>query len=481
MKIGKLLLMLLAMLVVSMFFFPFNFSAFPSQPTKNYLAVLGLLLAVFTFVSRGGLKIPNEVIVLLLLSLGVSVVAYIAIVFNRTPDYSYVYYIRTAVIWLSAAYAAVMAIYFVHGYVSVKLIIDYITAVCVFQCAMALLIEFVPAVKAFVDAHVSQGQALLDDLDRLYGIGAYLDVGGSRFALALVGIAAIMDAKLKDMKFYVLLIYGMSFVFIAVVGNMIARTAIIGVLFGLGLFVFRFFQNLFRPSGAPIGRLFGSLAVTLLLLTPVAITLYNAFPAFEELMRFGFEGFFNYFEGGEFETASTNTLKSMVVFPEDIKTWIIGDGYFANSRYDENYLGDSTTGGFYMGTDIGYLRFIFYGGLIFLLAMSSVLIYSGVICMNKFPKYKMLFLLEIGVNFTVWLKVATDTFLFFCLFICAVMIRESFMNGEDYDEEEDEDEEEWDEDDEEEDGEEDDDDDEEDEDEDEEGVRNFPLPSFRRI
>ena len=56
-----------------------------------------------------------------------------------------------------------------------------------------MLIAFVPAVKIFVDAHIEQGQGLLDDLGRLYGIGASLDVAGSRFSAVLVGMAVLIE------------------------------------------------------------------------------------------------------------------------------------------------------------------------------------------------------------------------------------------------------------------------------------------------
>ena len=439
MKIVKLILMLLTMFIVSMYFFPFNFTALPSQPTKNYLAAIGLVSIVLTFLLKGNMSFPKEVIVLLLLAGGVSVISYISVVYNHTPDYSYVTYVRAAIIWLCAAYVVALTIRLVHGYIDAKLIVDYLVAVCVFQCAMAMLIEFVPAVQMFVDAHVSQGQSLLKGMERLYGIGAYLDIGGSRFAVVLVAMAAVVSSELKQMKVPKLLMYGTAFAIITVIGNMIARTTIVGVILSIGLFVMRYLQGLFGKGDGTFGRVLVSFGMVLAVFIPAGIILYRTFPDFQDLMEFGFEGIFNYFEGGELETASTNTLKSMIVFPENISTWIIGDGYFANSRFDQNYLGDATTGGFYMGTDIGYLRFIFYAGIFCLIAMSAVIIYAANICIKAIPDYKILFILAAAVNFIVWFKVATDIFLFFCLFICANIIYETLDAPEEI-EEDDEDE-----------------------------------------
>lgn len=425
MKIGKWVAILFTVFLVSMFFFPFQFKAFMGQNTKNLMAALGLVFIFMTFVYKRELSIPRELITLLFLAGGVSVASYVAVVYNQTPDYSYVTYIRAAIIWLSAAFVPAAVIWFIHGKINVKLVVNYLVAVCVFQCAMAMLIQFVPAVQMFVDNHVEQGQDMLRDMGRLYGVGASLDVGGSRFAVVLVAIAAMIDADLHKMKTGELFIYGVAFVVITVIGNMIARTTIVGVAIAFALFMFRFAQRMLRRGGGALGKLIGVVALVLVILVPTGIILYNTFPAFEELFRFGFEGFFSFFEEGDFETDSTSKLKSMIVFPEEMRTWIIGDGYFENSRNDINYLGNSTDRGFYMGTDIGYLRFIFYGGIIMLISISAVMIYAGVICAQKFPEYKMIFFLGIAVNFIIWLKVATDIFLFFCLFICAFIVKET--------------------------------------------------------
>ena len=90
-----------------------------------------------------------------------------------------------------------------------------------------------------------------------------------------------------------------------------------------------------------------------------------------------------------------------------------------------------------------------------LLSISLVMIYAGIVCMKKFPDYKMVFILAIAVNFIVWLKVATDIFLFFCIFICAFVVQETLgendeeeLEDEDEDDLLEEDDEEYDEDDE---------------------------------
>ena len=156
----------------------------------------------------------------------------------------------------------------------------------------------------------------------------------------------------------------------------------------------------------------------------ICVPLYNTNPQAHKLLRFAFEGFFSLAEEGHWEVSSNEKLKTMVVFPETMHTWIIGDGYFMNARYDENYLGDSTDMGFYMGTDIGYLRFIFYFGILGLIPMIGVIVYSAFVCMRHFPRERLFFLLAMMVGLIVWFKVSTDIFLYLALFLSAAALKD---------------------------------------------------------
>ena len=108
----------------------------------------------------------------------------------------------------------------------------------------------------------------------------------------------------------------------------------------------------------------------------------------------------------------------MGICPESLKTWIIGDGYFEGAANDMNYIGDARMTSFYMWTDIGYLRLIFYFGLLGLTSFIIYFIKCALCCINRFKDCKMLFLLALLLNFIIWFKVSTDLFQFFALFLC---------------------------------------------------------------
>ena len=421
-------------ILVSLFFFPITFSFLPATNTKNLTGAVGLVILLFLLIRRGEFVIPKEILIILILSAFVSIVSLFSIIYNRTPDDSYVTYIRAAVIWLSGAVTVCTVIRLVHGRIDVPLIVNYLTGVCFFQCVSALLIEFVPSFGAFIDTYVLQDQETLHDIHRLYGIGAALDVAGSRFAVVIAALAILIYERREDLSGMELAVYLLAFLFITVVGNMIARTTSVGVGVGILLVGIFSFRNLLF-EGVGFGKLFVVALAILMFMVPLAIYLYNSSPAVQDLFRFGFEGFFNLAEQGSWSAGSTEMLKEMVVFPETLKTWIIGDGYFMNSRYDINYLGNATEGGYYMGTDIGYLRFIFYFGVVGLLAISAVMIYAAYIGATYFKDYLWIPIAGCIINFIVWVKVSTDLFPFLVLFVAAVLVMSLFPEEEDESEE----------------------------------------------
>lgn len=413
----KWLKILLAGFLVSCFYFPVKYSFIPIANTKNLMAAVGLVLVLVVLIKKQEFSFPRELLVLLIFAGAVSLISLLAITYNQTPDTTYVTYIRSAIIWLSGAYATCYIIWLVHKRIDVPLVVNYLAAVCVFQCVMAIWIDFNPTVRLFVDSHVQQGQDLLQDIGRLYGVGASLDVGGSRFAATLAAIAFMLVQKPEDRGNTPQFLLVLAFCIITFLGNMIARTTLVGVGIGLGYLVLMELRNITLRSYEPEYR--SSLPAWLLVLAmaiPVGMFFYSSNEQFHDLVRFGFEGFFNLFEEGHWGTDSTGKLESMIVWPDNPRTWIIGDGYFENQRNDANYIGNATRRGYYMGTDIGYLRFIFYCGVPGLIAISAVMIYAGVIAAKGLPLYAHVFMMGVLCNFVIWMKVSTDLFPFLSIF-----------------------------------------------------------------
>lgn len=412
----KLIKVLFVGLVFSMFYFPFEFTFLPGYNTKKILAAVGCFIVLYKCVTTGRSKLPNTILLTIVFSALVSIVGIISNVYNNTPDYVYATYTVSMLVWLSAAYTVVSIIRQAHDTISVKLVVDYLVAVCVFQCVMAQLIDSIPSLKLFIDTYIEQGQVFLNEVNRIYGIGANLDVAGSRFTVAIILIVCMLTMP-HPLDTISELIYILSFLLIVVLGSIIARTTYVGVIVSLIYLLISGRLFSLRICSRNI-KILTILLFTLAITIPLLINLYNSGGQFQKMLRFAFEGFFNLAENGEWFVASNERLKTMYVFPDNITTWIIGDGYFNNPvNVDPFYVGE-ITGGYYKGTDVGYLRFIFYFGIIGLITFMTFFIKVTQYCIESLPYYKRIFVLLLMANFVIWFKVSTDIFLIFALFLC---------------------------------------------------------------
>ena len=417
----KLIKILIAGIAVSCYFFPFEFTFLPGINTKMAMAGAGLALYAIDLARGRAPQINKDGFVIAVIAVFVSLCGLASVIINNTNDYTYATYFVSMFVWLGGAYTAVKIVKWLHGYVSVELICNYLIGVCAGQCVLALMIDSVPAFKAVVDRFVVGFDFVdtdrLTKAGRLYGIGAGLDVAGTRFA-AVLSIIAVVIQRLASSRYRgYMWIYLVAFILIAIVGNMMARTTTVGVFVALSYLVIAsgIFNLSLRKANARVWKyLIGTLCFAL----PIVLYLYANNQQFHDNIRFAFEGFFSLAEKGYWETNSNNILKNMIVFPDNVKTWIIGDGYIENPTYRDPYYVGPVHGGYYMNTDIGYLRFIFYFGII---GLSTFIFYFCKVartCAKRFPRYATMFMLVLAINMIVWLKVSTDIFLVFAIFLC---------------------------------------------------------------
>lgn len=130
-------------------------------------------------------------------------------------------------------------------------------------------------------------------------------------------------------------------------------------------------------------------------------------------IRWMFEGFFNYLDYGTFTTKSTEALGNMYFWP-GAKTFFWGDGYY------------NVAGRYYMGTDVGFLRPLLFGGIYFeLLYYATILPLLSVINKN-FTKRNGSFLLFIIIIFLVFFEFKGEVLISFSYIVytivCAILL-----------------------------------------------------------
>ena len=405
--------------LTSLFFFPFEFTFLPGFNTKMIMAGMGLVLFGINMASGGRGSLDKGVFLLSLLAIFVSIIGLVSVTLNGTSDFSYATYIISMWVWLGGAYFVAQMIKLRHGNVTIPLLCNYLIAVCVAQCIIAFAMSVYQPLKTIVDGFLGS-RGFMGKVDaRLYGIGASLDVAGMRFAAVLVMIACLCVRKDVLNSKLAVFMYVLASCIISVFGNMIGRSTVIGLALA---FVYVLYQAFSRKSEillANLKRMGIAFALVAVCSVFVLTYFYNTNANVHENLRFGFEGFFSLAEKGRWETHSNEILKNMYVFPDNIRTWMIGDGYLENPYDIDPYYIGPKWGGYYMATDVGYLRFIFYFGVAGMIAFSLYMFDAARILMDKHPKYKVLFLLVLLVNYVMWFKVASDLFLVFAFFLCA--------------------------------------------------------------
>ena len=418
----KYLVHIISVILTSFYFFPIETVFLPGMNTKMALAGIGFLILGKRLAQRRDAGINKNFFVLSLLALGISLISLLTMTINNTPDASFLTYFVSMWVWMGGAYTVVRWLDTAYGYVNVRLVCNQLIAVCVIQCLIAWTKDVYPPLQAWVDSFVG-GEAFMGNTKeaRLSGIGAALDVAGLRFSAVVVMIGYILS-KAEELSHKQVVTYLISFLIIAIIGNMMSRTTTVGV--GLALVYWIYSTNLLSlKQNIKNQKLWFWLGGILCVIIPVFIYLYFANDTFYKNIRFGFEGFFSLWETGEWQTSSNDILlEHMVVFPDNWVTWLIGDGYAANpmdktlSFFDPYYTGPIYHG-YYKGTDIGYLRYIFYFGLVGTFVFVFFMWKSAWACIHRFKNYKMMFLMILLVNYIGWFKVSTDIFLVFAIFL----------------------------------------------------------------
>ena len=411
--------MLFVTIVTSMYFFPFEFSFLPGANTKMIMAGMGLVW-LFVNLARGAQQggLNRDLFNLSVWAMGISLVSLVGVTLNSTNDFTFVTYVVSMWVWLGGAYTATRLMKVLHGYLNVELICHYLIAVCVGQCLVAYGMDQFPALKNFVDSFLASGGFMGKVEERLYGIGASLDVGGMRFAAVLIIISYLSVNARAAVGWGRRCAYILSFLIIVIIGNMIGRTTTVGAGMAVVYWIYAWIFSKDDGRQAEAKKVWLTLGVVLLICLPLIIHYYNVNTSIHKNIRFAFEGFFSLVEKGRWETNSNEILKNMYVLPDNARTWLIGDGYMENPYdLDPYYIGEKWRG-FYHGTDVGYLRFIYYAGIFCMLMFILYMMKVAQVCMQRFKDYALLFFALLVLNYLVWLKVSSDLFPVFAIFLC---------------------------------------------------------------
>ncbi len=228
-------------------------------------------------------------------------------------------------------------------------IIEWITWITLIQAFISIIFFLIPSVSEAYRSYVQADESATNAMEalssfRLIGIGdVKYATGAVQYGLVMWGVIALRYAKFG--------IFGKNRLYSTLAITIFTLT---GIMSGRVYFVILCVTIVYilYLNKNIIGGLIDFVKIftpTILLLIVVFVYLLSQY---SELISWAFELFINYGSEGYIESESTNQLKDMYLFPDNLKTWLIGDGRSI-----------SDTGFFYMGSDVGYIRSIFYWGL----------------------------------------------------------------------------------------------------------------------
>lgn len=335
---------------------------------------------------------------LLLALLPVAIVAFLSIVGNHSSDFYFVKWAITNALYLFGAYFLFQLLKHSFRNFTVGRLVDLLVVCAVVQLSLSLIMYFSPGVKDVLQPLIHESEIAKDAMERaetrLVGFGTHFFVSGTVHAFILIMIA--FSLTLRRVSLFKSVVMMLSFIFIAVVGSIMARTTLVGVLFAIVIVLLRRRGKWYFISG---------LVLSTIIISGASVSFLDLIgDDMEQLFNFGFEAFANFQDTGSFSTESTDSMFRMYKFPTTWETWLWGDARYEAGR------------GYYMNTDIGFCRLIFYFGVIGLI---TYMYFEYYILKKIFPPRKygniiwsVLFCFVLVIN----CKGTFDIFPYACLF-----------------------------------------------------------------
>lgn len=406
----RILSVIILLIICSCYYFPFTLKAFPSVNSKMFVAALGGLFFVWKHIKNRTPAIRNEMLPILILGLLFSLSSYFSTVYNNTDDFAFATYFISMSVWLGGAYFVVYMLKQVYGTVTLKVVFFCMAVMCAGHCILAVVIDNFPALADITDfVFVQREKEYFETNPRLYSIGVGFDTAGIRFSCVLLGTAYLIKkaATNAERNCYIAL-----FLIIGTIGNMISRTTVVGLAVAVVYLLLSSRHCL--KTRITLNKILWIMGACFVLVSLIyaGTYLYANSQGFRSSFDYGFEGFINWYKTGSYSTHSSDLLVNSIgdILPNNMKTWMIGDGYFADP-FDPS--------AFYMGTDMGYIRFIFYCGMIGLAFFFFYFICCTYLLCKREENMNLFFLCLFMIQLIVWVKIPTDIFCFFALLLLA--------------------------------------------------------------
>ena len=380
-------------IIMFVFIYPLRFTFFPLS-TRYILAGIGILYMM------GRRSLLSKYLTGVFRFMPVLFFSLLTCVVNATTDLGLW---STPIVYSVSFFASVGVIGVTKSYEPRKFIELFIIAV-VIQMSICILFFVLPEVEeaanSFIVSSELAKEAMEDSIGiRMRGLGAAFFSCGVINCIALLLISLFYTPEKK--------IYFVAYSLIFLIGIFVSRTTLVGVLLSAPILLKKL-QVSFKKVIIGICLLFTGFYY-------VGTTLKNSEEQkYLNLFNFGFALINNYEDTESFNTRDIDALSYSGRMPDNIKTWIIGDGLLADPRNPER--------AYYKHVDQGYLRCLYFFGL---LGTASLLVgyyleIREVVRSNKNKWFYLLFLFYMIIMY----KGLMDIFQFIIPFYLIYSIRD---------------------------------------------------------
>ncbi|QES89196.1 hypothetical protein [Rhizosphaericola mali] len=371
---------LILWILVFIQFYPLDFVFLPvsSRVVISFLGLILLVVKILANIMKGKEILINKGIIQLAIPLlFISLISIISLNYNGTNDKQFLVYFSTSVLMLSSGFFTFSYAKFIYGEdLSFEIIAYYCIGVVLFQLILGISMYFNTELRFFLLNKTRDGLGQLNrkEAGRFMGFGAFFMNLGVANGVGLFLIAILLkNAILYKINFKLRIYLSFLFIFIFILGMFQARTTLICGLIAMCFWSFSSLQPKWQYWKDGLFRILKiALGGVILLITTA--TLFPEFVASQTgTLNYGFELFYSASEGKGLQTGSSNLLSWMLtIWPTSSKSWLIGDGMYSTS-----------TGNFYMRTDVGYARLLFYFGIF---GMLSFYVYEIMVIWKSFYK-----------------------------------------------------------------------------------------------
>lgn len=367
--------------------YPFGLIYLPPLTTRVIIGVFGFIIIFIRLISMlqtRSLLVRKNLIYIYLLLTCLSATSIVSVAINGTNQLVFLTFFQSA----TFSFLNAMLIYEVMKRLNRStefFLVKYIIFSITLQSLISLILYLRPDISALVYSYVHNSElgALVREQvaeKRISGFARSFFGAGMFSGMGLILIAySIQHHYLRHKD---IIIYTLLFLFIFIIGMMMARTTIVGAILAALLIILPKDGKLKLASSKKLKF------TTLVIITPVTLlsilTFFspNLIKNYRTLIEFGFELFINFNETGKLETSSTNTVFEMFRLPNNFTTWIIGDGLWD----------DPFSLGYYMNIDIGFLRLLYYFGVI---GLFLYIMYHFILIKSSFNNNLTIFLIFI--------------------------------------------------------------------------------------